>query len=223
MATVKLYLDTRRARRDGTFPIKIMINHKGNFLIGTDFYANQKEWDGSLFSVKASNYRARNMQLRNIINKVENLIFEFENDGRLNSMQNKKIKELIEEKLSGRTDNLVFIDYLDKFVSTKTKVGTKQVYMSTRNKIEIYDKLATFASITPEWLTRFENWMKQDGLGVNYIGLHLRNIRAVFNYAVNNDYTSIYPFRKFKIKAEKTAKRAIKPEDLIKLQEYACE
>lgn len=223
MATVKLYLDTRRARLDGTFPIKVMVNHKGNFLIGTEFYANQKEWDGSQYTVKVSNYRARNMQLRNILNKVENLIFELENDNRLNSMQNQKIKELIDGKLSGKTDNLVFIDYLDKFVSTKNRPGTKQVYTSTRNKIIEFDKSITFSGITPEWLTRFENWMKQKELGVNYIGIHMRNIRAVFNYAVNNEYTNIYPFRKFKIKTEKTAKRAMKPEDLIKLRDYACE
>ncbi|WP_455639790.1 tyrosine-type recombinase/integrase [Parabacteroides sp.] len=223
MATVKLYLDTRRARKDGTFPIKIMVNHKGNFLIRTEFYANNTDWDGSLYTTKANNYRSRNMQLRNIINKIENLIFELENDNRLNSMQNTKLKELIEDKLSGRTDNMKFLDYLDKFLETKTKVGTKKVYISTRLKIEEYDPKATFSTITPEWLTNFENWLKNKGGGINYIGIQLRNIRAVFNYAINNEYTTAYPFRKFKIKTEKTAKRAMKPDDIIRLRDYPCE
>lgn len=223
MATVKLYLDTRRIRKDGTFPVKVMINHKGNFLIGTEFYAKEKEWENGLYSTKASNYRARNMQLRNILNKTENLIFDLENDNRLNTLQNTRLKELIDDKLSGKMDNLRFVDYLDKFVELKTNDGTKSVYASTRNKIEQFDKSADFSTITIEWLTKFENWMAKDESKINYIGIHLRNIRAVFNYAINNEYTNIYPFRKFKIKTEKTAKRALKPEDLIKLRDYPCE
>lgn len=223
MATIKLYLDTRRMRKDGTFPIKIMVNHKGNFLLGTEFYATEKEWDGNQYSVKANNYRAKNMQLRNILNKIENLIFDLENKNRMNTLQNIKLKSLIEEKLSGKMDNLLFIDYLDKFLELKTNDGTKGLYTTTRVKIEQFDKIASFCTITGEWLTRFENWMKKDGLKTNYIGIHLRNIRAVFNYAIDNEYTNIYPFRKFKIKTEKTAKRAMNPTDLIRLRDYLCE
>lgn len=72
MATVRLYLDTRRARKTGDFPLKIMINQKGNFLLGTEFYAKEKDWEGVQYTPKASNYRARNMQLRTILNKIEN-------------------------------------------------------------------------------------------------------------------------------------------------------
>lgn len=223
MATVKLYLDMRRARKDGTFPVKIMVNHKGNFLIRTDFYANENEWDVNMYSIKSNNYRAKNMQLRNLLNKVENLIFDLENENRLNAITNTKLKELIEEKLSGKLDNLLFIDYLDKFVSLKTKEGTQSVYRSTRSKIELFDKKATFSSMTVEWLSKFENWMIRDGLKTNYIAIHFRNIRSVFNYAINNEYTNIYPFRKFQIKSEKTAKRALAPESLAKLRDYPCE
>lgn len=223
MATVKLYLDTRRIRKDSTFPIKIMVNHIGNFLIGTMFSAKEKEWDGLQYSTKANNYRTKNMQLRNILNKIENLILELENKNRLNTLQNNRLKELIEEKLSGKTENLLFIDYIDMFIELKTNDGTKGVYASTRGKIEQFDKYASFSTITGEWLIKFENWMKKDSLKINYIGIHLRNIRAIFNYAIDNEYTNIYPFRKFKIKTEKTSKRALKTEDLVNLRDYPCE
>lgn len=223
MATVKLYLDTRRIRKNGTFPVKIMVNHKGNFLIGTEFYANEKEWDGVQYSTKANNFRAKNMQLRSILNKIESLIFNLENGNRLNYLQNTKLKEIIEDGLSGKMDNLLFVDYFDKFMELKTNSGTKSVYDTTRGKIELFDKSASFSTITVEWLTKFENWMKKDGLKTNYIGIQLRNIRAVFNYAIDNEFTSVYPFRKFKIKSEKTAKRSLKPDELIKLRDYPCE
>lgn len=223
MATVKLYLDTRRPRKNGDFPVKIMINHKGNFLLGTEFYASEKEWDGVQYSAKARNYRVRNIQLREILNKIENLIFDLEKRGRLKTIQNSKLKELAQHELAGKRENLLFIDYLDKFIETKARPGTKSIYNATRNKIELYDKNATFSTITQEWLLNFEKGLRDEGLKINYISLHLRNIRAVFNYAINNEYTNVYPFRKFKIKSEKTAKRAMKPQDLVALRDYPCE
>lgn len=115
-------------------------------------------------------------------------------------MHNAKLKELVEYELTGEKESLVFIDYIDKFIETKARQGTKNICNVTRNKIELYDKKATFATITQEWLLNLENKLKERGLKINYISLHLRNIRAVFNYAINNEYTNAYPFRKFKIK-----------------------
>ena len=37
MATAKIYLDTRREKKDGQYPIKITIRHKGKFLLSTGF------------------------------------------------------------------------------------------------------------------------------------------------------------------------------------------
>ena len=45
----------------------------------------------------------------------------------------------------------------------------------------------------------------------------MRNLRAVFNFAIDEGLTSWYPFRKFHIKTVKTAKRALSVEDLRRL------
>lgn len=37
MATVCYQLDTRREKKDGTYPIKLYIRHKSRILISTDF------------------------------------------------------------------------------------------------------------------------------------------------------------------------------------------
>lgn len=58
---------------------------------------------------------------------------------------------------------------------------------------------------------------------VNSIGIHLRNIRAVFNYAIDDDITKCYPFRKFKIKKEDTRKRCLSVDQLRTLIDYPCE
>ena len=62
-----------------------------------------------------------------------------------------------------------------------------------------------------------------NSMKVNAYAIHLRNIRAVFNYAIDEEYTMLYPFRKFKIKAEETRKRSLTLEQLRELRDYPCE
>jgi hypothetical protein len=54
----------------------------------------------------------------------------------------------------------------------------------------------------------------------NPISIHLRNIRAVFNYAIDNEETELYPFRKFAIKKEETRKHSLRPEQLATLRDF---
>ena len=42
MATVCYQLDTRREKKDGTYPIKLYIRHKSRILISTDFCATRE-------------------------------------------------------------------------------------------------------------------------------------------------------------------------------------
>ena len=58
---------------------------------------------------------------------------------------------------------------------------------------------------------------------INAYAIHFRNIRAVFNYAINEEITPLYPFRKFRIKKEETRKRSLTIEQLVMLRDYPCE
>ena len=49
---------------------------------------------------------------------------------------------------------------------------------------------------------------------INSIAILLRNIRTVFNKAIDDGKTDFYPFRAFKIKQEETRKRALTAEQL---------
>ena len=63
------------------------------------------------------------------------------------------------------------------------------------------------------WLRRFEAFLAK-AASVNARAIHLRNIRAVFNYAIDEERTTLYPFRRFKIRTEQTRKRALTVEEL---------
>lgn len=223
MATVKFYLDKRRQKKDGTYPIKLNVFHNKQIMIATQLSASEKEWNGNEYSVRAQNYKPRNIVARGIINKAETVIFTLEQQEKLKSTTDKALKKLIEDAISSKVENQkTFLYYLDEFVSKKTNQGTKSIYTTTRNKIEEYDSYCTFESMDKSWLENFEAWMAKT-MKINAYAIHLRNVRTVFNYAINEEYTTLYPFRKFKIKKEETRKRSLTIEQLRVLRNYPCE
>ena len=118
-----------------------------------------------------------------------------------------------------------FSEWFRKFINTKTNSGTKNVYKHTYNKLKQFDKWfkeRTFEEINFDYLTRFEAYCAHTATK-NARNIHLRNIRAVFNYAIDNEVTTIYPFRRFKIKPEPTRKRAMSLADLRELFDYPVE
>jgi integrase len=76
--------------------------------------------------------------------------------------------------------------------------------------------------ITKDWLQRFFLFMQDSSPSINARNIHLRNIRAVFNDAIDNDITTAYPFRKLKVRPAATVKRNIKVDDLRKFLTVEC-
>ena len=80
-----------------------------------------------------------------------------------------------------------------------------------------------FEDITKEWLISFDSFLAKTSPSKNARNIHFRNIRAVFNAAIDNDVTAYYPFRKFKIQSVPTIKRALTVEQLRLLFNYEVE
>lgn len=223
---IKYVQDTRREKKDGSFPIALSIrwNNKTK-RIATPYSCKIDNWDvdKQLYNSKEPNYQRKNIHLKEIISKVERFIIDIlesrekisENRFYDNIIYIVKGKEIIEK--------YYFVEYIEEFASTKTRKTTKEVYEYTKRKIEEFDPKCTFETIDRSWLTKFERWMIGSGMKTNACAVHMRNIRAVFNYCIDEEYTTLYPFRKFKIKKEETRKRSLTVEQLRILRDYPCE
>lgn len=212
---------------DGKYPVKIYVRNRREILIPTQFSASDNNFENGEFTKKEPNFRAKNAGLQKMLSSVINEMVVLESSGRLQSMDDKSLKKHLQSVLFPRKANKVesrtFIDYLDEFISTKEREGTKTCYNTTRNKILSFDSECTFERMDKKWLDKFEKWMADSGMKVNAYAIHLRNIRAVFNYAIDNEYTSLYPFRKFRIKKEETRKRSLSVGQLRELICFKCE
>ncbi len=117
-----------------------------------------------------------------------------------------------------------FVDIFKEFADNHNE-STKELYYYSLRRIEQFDKYVSTRSIDEigiPWLTRFESWLAQTN-SKNARNILLRNIRAVFNYALDCEYTTNYPFRRFKIRPEATRKRAMTVEQLRSLAVYPVE
>lgn len=118
-----------------------------------------------------------------------------------------------------------FTQHFQKFIDSKTNKGTKGVYKHTLDKIRLFDSSVDkkkFEDIDLKWLTDFEAFCAKTA-SKNARNIHLRNIRAVFNNAIDFDITTAYPFRRFKIRPEETRKRSLSVEELRRLFDYPVE
>lgn len=224
MASVDLYLDLRRGKKDGTYPIKIRVRHQGNILLSTGIDVNVLDWDGRKIRNGDARYKMKNAKLDGIMAKVEKYILSLEMSDEIQKMSDGKLKECLRDVISYKPKKVkVFTDYMEEFANTKTKRNTKECYLGTLQKIREYDPRCTFEDMNRKWLDMFNKEMVESGLKTNTRGIHFRNIRAVFNYAIDNGYTSSYPFRKFRIEKEQTRKRSLDVRELVALRDFPCE
>ncbi len=225
MAKEKIILDKRRIMSDGSYPVKLYLRNRREILISTNFHANEYNFKNGEYNKKEPNFRAKNASLRNMLSAVVNEMIVLESSGRLREMEDKALKKHLESILfykEEKEEKRNFISYLDEFVSLKANPGTIRCYTVTRNKILEFDPDCTFETMDRKWLASFEKWMAQT-LKINAYAIHLRNIRAVFNYAIDEEATTLYPFRKYHIKKEETKKRSLTVDQLRMLINYECD
>ena len=97
MATVNLYLDTRHEKKDGTYTVKFNVRHIGQQLISTDFSCKKEEWNGTEFNRRCPNYKAKNMALHAVEQKIHLMLIDLEAKGELVNMSDSKLKICIKE------------------------------------------------------------------------------------------------------------------------------
>lgn len=231
MAKIKLYLDTRNSKRGEESPLKLAIRNKNtSSFIGLGISLLPSQWDARTEKVishpRRASYNAYISQRRL---DAQDIILELMRNGKIDSMSASDIKKHIEKTLSPNEEEEqkgTLVDSFLKFISEKGNPRTKEVYEYTLSRIHKFcpdADLLNFEDVTKEWLTSFENFLAQTSPSKNARNIHLRNIRAVFNYGIDNELTTAYPFRKFKIRGVPTAKRSLTVEQLRLLFNFPIE
>ena len=221
---VSLFLDTRKdkqtkeGKRKNAFSVSLRIwdpmtrsakiRKTGISLTETQF---ERAWMGQ--RLNTSEIAIRGL-LQDALSKVTDAIAEMEFFS----------YEKLDEKLStpkGEVQNMMW--HFEKKVAAlreQGRIGTADGYKYTAKIIEKYSRTRRipFSMVTVKWLEAFERWGLAEGKSITTVGIYARNIRVLFNDAIEEGIITReqYPFgkRKYVVPTGKGKKRALSGEQL---------
>ena len=209
-----LTLDTRRALQDGTYPVKLSVGGGSRLYLATGVSVLADNWvDGKVEGRKDA--KRLNTILDNQKTRVKARLLQLREDGRLEKVSTSQLRRLLAapdmDDVPEEDTRLSFYQVADMCVSTKDG-RTRESYEYTLSKVRAFaGKTLYLDDLDRVWLHRFQESV---GGKVNSRAVHLRNLRHICNFALDEELTGHYPFRKYKIRTEETQKKALTLEQL---------
>lgn len=231
MITTSLYLDNRHHDALAAVKIRLSQNRKSAY-ISTGISISAGCWDAqNKIVIGLPEAAIYNSTLAYRLAQINMKILPEQAQGTYAGKSISEIRDLVLVYLGDKKEEntITYFTSWYRHVAATKNPSTALIYRNTLRKLEQYcahcrinaDRLR-FEDITPRWLQDFDTWMSGD-TSINSRNIHFRNIKHVFNCAIDEELTTAYPFRKFKHKTEETAKRALSIEELRTLWSYPCE
>ena len=231
MAKVSLYHDLRAVKDGSCGAIKIRVYHNGKaFMLPTSISVLPQHWDDGVI-IGHDRAKKWNGFLKLRLMDIKTEIIKLDVEGKLAAMSAADLKKRLlllcgaieEDETPADLFWPVFVEYME----SQKNAGTRTIYGQTASRLQAFDlniEKRRFNDIDKAWLEKFDAFMALTSPKKNARNIHLRNLRTVFNYAINQKELDIsYPFRSFKITAEATASRALTIDQIKQLRSYPIE
>lgn len=213
-------LDTRRAKSDGLYPVRVQVYCQGK----QKYYNTGKELTKEVWDRLPSTRVAELIQIRNTIKGSFDLIV-------------RTIKELVFEGTftfynlevrMGKTSAGSLIDGFKlkmEILEQEERIGTLNYYRTTAKNIEQFaGPVIPFENVTVDWLKKYEKWLVDTGKNLTTIGMYMRGIRSVLNTAKREGMirNNQYPFGigKYEIRTTVSIKRALPITQIVAIANY---
>jgi site-specific recombinase XerD len=222
MASLKILLYKSKVLKDGRHPIVIQVIHNRKVKkVSTNHNAFESEWDFEKNRPRKNhpNYK----RLANYLNKIETEA----NDELIRHEEKDKDFDL--DKFIAIIKNedfeISFYEYVQNHINEllkAQKIGNAENYKTMLNVIKSFTNYNDFSikQIDYKWLKNLETSHYNKGNSTNGLSVYLRALRAILNKAINEGILERdkYPFNQYKIKQQKTKKRAISRDNIVKIR-----
>ncbi|HAP63651.1 MAG TPA: transposase [Cytophagales bacterium] len=237
---IVLTLDTRRARKDGTYPLVYRLVHQRKTLplkqTGLTLLLEQWNEDAKLVTDRykgTANITRLNNQLAKARTTMMDIVLKLEEKGRLETMT---VHEVRDQILPQSGSFQLYVSELVKGMRKAKQHGNADIYQDTARAVLKYNavkhkvkpteddkppqKDIQFKELTYAFLVGFEkDYLSRDGNKINGLGTYLRTLRAIINKAIKAGKMEkgTSPFEDYTIRKEKTRKRALPAKTLSKI------
>lgn len=227
MATVKVILNKDRIKKNGDYSLVIQVIHKRDRRVIYSPY-RLKEENFDVAAQKAVYFQGSSLSRKQVkvVNdvmgkmrkEVENIVSSL-SCGNVNYIT----KDIV-IKYKEKQDDCYLITFMDKRIAEKEKIGkcgTAKAFRSTQRSLKRFldTRRVKFNDIDYAFVKDYENYLYGTGVVSNTVSFYLRNFRTIYNMAYDRgmEVSPNNPFRKVKIRYNKTVKRALKRDLLEKI------
>ena len=220
MTTVDVICYKYKPLKNGELPIKIRIcKDRKTRYINLGVSTKLEEWDFEKNQPKSTcpNREMLEKLISSKISEVKSKIVELKSEDKEFSATT------LVEKVSNPTKAITVGELFKQHIlclEEEKRTGYNLSIQQTYNSLLKFNKHLDipFSEIDCNWLKRYETWLRKQGKSENTIGIRFRNIRMIFNLAMNMELVKPenYPFKKFKVSKlhQNTIKRAITKEEI---------
>lgn len=247
MATARIILDTRKAKLDGTYPVKIRVAHVKDFKrLGTSVSLTQNDFDKIAKGTNLKdNLKKAKAKLDKLIEKANQIIESldpFDFDAFNTRFTQKGNRSDLIFLLTSKAEEFANDDKFSSESLYKQAAGLLTEYIN-RGRSEKAERLNVLPInlVTPKWLADLEKWAlkvmvesksKKGTSTPKYskttLSMYLIRVRAVFNDVISKKElgTNAYPFFKadnklgYKIPKAVNNKRALSIDKIMELYNY---
>ena len=225
--TTGIILDIRRAKKDGTYPVKLRVTYlRKQKYYPTKFSFIEEEFNAIMKrNPRKKEYKETQLKLQAIETRATEII-----DDMGSFSFNLFYKRFTNGKVKTKIDHQDIYASIDRYIAELNqdgKISTALLYGSTKKSLQSYCKELVFADVTPEFLQKYEDWMREQNNTYSTIGIYTRNLRTIFNLAMEDGHISrdLYPFgrRRYQTPTGTNIKKALIMQDLKKIFDYQPE
>ena len=229
MATVKLILEKSQPLKNGTYALVFQIIHRrSKKLIYTPYKIFFDEFDtqkGQIIYLSddiknKDEVASANRAIKKQRKSIESHILELGKRG-----IEYKVGD-ISSRYRIANDELSLLGYFDFQISRKLEqqnMGSYKTYRSTRASIAKFlgHKHARISDIDFAFVRDYEEFLINNNVSANTICYYIRNFKSIYNQSSVDGYTlpDKHPFKYVKSKPEKTTKRALDRDSLIRIRD----
>ena len=215
-ATATLFLDTRKLKANGKYPLKFTIYcrpNKRRYSTGIDLTLD--EWDRlNGKRLKDEYLKEIKMKTNAILNKASKIL---ETLSPFSFQAFEAIMFINEPSKIDFSLEHWFKEY-GKLLEAQGREGSRISYNTTYNSLNSFRKNLQINDITKEFLEKYESHMSALGKSSSTIGIYLRQLRAIINRVIKKGILQKenYPYLGFQIPAARNIKKAL-TDDQLKL------
>ena len=216
-ASVYLKLETRRAKKNGKYPLKVRVVYQSQYHdYKTKYDLSEAEYVEATSDKPKKEFR----KLASEITELKTKVFKIIED--LSVFTYQKFEDAYYERIKDASNLYAIFDIYIANLESEDRITTAFSYTNAKKSFQDFRPKMSLYDVDTNFLKKYQAYRLGKGTSITTIGIYARNLRSIYNFAVSEGIIKKdenYPFakRKYVIPAGRNIKKALSLEEVSKI------